>query len=1586
MCVDYNVDTESLFKLVNREDQKEKEKIKEFIKYFYNFIYNSDLKVNDKFLLYIAEDAYNFILKKEKKESKLKINNVHNIPGIEGSFTIIKITNDDMPFLVDSVIATIKSHGLTVCYYSNSVINVKRKNGLIDEIGCLKEDSCVKESVIYLIIKGISDNFVDTLEESLRKTLKAVNCVVKDWPLMLKKLDEASLSVIPVLDTGIQEKDTWIPVSSTGTTPDRNQEQKDFLAWLKNNNFVFLGYQECTPDKNGKLVPSGEENLGLIRASEEYQNVLIPCEDLDHLYILRSDLVSIVHRRTYMNCIGINEFDNQGELIKERRFFGLFTSVAEVQDIRTIPLIKDKVKIIEKRAGFVPGGHNNKALVSILQAFSCDELFQSNEDELFKICTSIMSLAIRPRVKLFLRKVGDFVSCIVLIPMRYASARLMFKIRDILKDETDAESSDIYNNHIINEYNLMKLHVVLKTKSTDVFDDEVLRIENKLRNITEKWEDRFIDNLYNTFSTVEDVFIRYCKAFPISYQESFDPYDAYYDMKKLEIVRKKRVSEVDLRLTRDNLNYQLKVYTPSNGGLELSKILKIIKNLGAKILSHNGYYIEINGGIWIHHFVLSRVDELINNITLKEQFEITLTKVFGREIKNDYFNSLIIIAGLEWREVLLIRALSAYLKQTSFNYNPEYIQKVTSDYPKIVKYLIKLFHVRFNPHIDIDRGETTDIFREKIEELLKEVSNVSHDYVLRSMFNLIMAILRTSYYQDDKPYLSTKFDSSKINGLPDPRPYRELYVYSNLFEGIHLRGGKLARGGLRWSDRTEDYRTEVLGLMKAQMTKNAVIVPVGAKGGFVIKKVYRDKNILREKGVECYKDFIRGMLDITDNVVDGKIVPPQNVIRYDEDDPYLVVAADKGTASFSDYANQVASEYNFWLGDAFASGGSAGYDHKKIGITARGAWIAAQRHFWRMNKDIYQDVTVVGIGDMAGDLFGNGMLLSRNIRLIGAFNHIHIFIDPNPDAERSFTERKRLFELPFSTWMDYDKDLISPGGGVFERSSKQINISQEMKKCFDITEDVLSPNDLIRCLLKAKVDFIWNGGIGTFVKAKNESHGMVGDKANNELRVNGEDIRASVFVEGGNLGCTQLGRIEYAEKGGYINADFVDNSAGVICSDLEVNIKIAFVSIMKEGGISLEKRNVILASMVDEVASKVLEDHNRIETKALLLECLQAKERLEQHHRLLLSLEKSGLLNRSGEFLPTDEEIARMLTGVEGFSSPQLAVLMSYTRTAIKNEIIHSDLPEKDSLCHDYLLNYFPQKMVTEFKNFILKHQLRREIVSTCIANDVVNRMGCIFINNLVENTGIKVYEAVNVYIAVNHLYNLNSLWQKIDELDGKIDVNAYLQVVRSVQKFIGRVSFWLVKNLGKLSFVDLDDVTRFKDAIETLGQNLTDVLDEHLLKVYYHRSTSLVELNVNKDLAKEVANLCILAYALDVVSIAEQTSLPILDAGKIYFELKSLLRFDLIRTIAIKMKGHSSYWDRSLINDLLDDLSSYHYKLTVKVIKSTDNREDKVQTWAFNDKDCVERYNSFLDDMVASKLDLSKLIFIIRRIKVLSS
>ncbi|WFW29975.1 MAG: NAD-glutamate dehydrogenase [Wolbachia endosymbiont of Menacanthus eurysternus] len=1563
MFVEYNVDVESLLKLINQEEKEKK--IREFVKYFCSFIYNSDLKISGKFLLYIAEDAFNFILKKEKEESKLIISNVSDIPGIRGSFTIIKIANDDMPFLVDSVISTIKSHGLNICYYSNSIINIQRKSGIIDEIYHLDDSGGVKESVIYVLIKNIGDSFISIIKESLHKTLEAVYWVVKDWQLMLKKLDEAIYYVASTSNTGVGIK------------------EKDFLVWLKNNNFIFLGYQECIYNGNCNVILNSRENLGLMRILEEkYQNVLVThVEDVNHLYVLMSDLISIVHKRTYINCIGVREF-NGDLIVREHRFFGLFTSTAEVQDIRTIPIIKTKVKVIEKKSGFISGCHNNKALISILQAFSCDELFQFNEDELFKICILIMSLAIKPRVKLFLKKIGNFVSCIVLIPMRSAGTRLMLKICNILKNEVNAKFASIYNRHIINEYDLMKLHVILKVEFS-VFTKEVLLcVEDKLRSIIEEWDDRFMDNI---FSIVNDsVFIRYCRAFPVSYQESFEPNDAYYDIKKLEIVRKKRVNEVDLKFNCDNF-YQLKVYTPSNGGLELSKILSVINNLGVKILSHNSYHVEINDGVWIHCFVLLRVNILIDNIISKEQFEITLIKVFNGEIENDYFNSLIVIAGLGWKEVFLIRALSAYLKQISFKYNVRYIQKVVSDYPKIVRYLIQLFHVRFDPGMDIDRVKTTDIFREKIRELLGEISDISHDYVINSIFNLIMAILRTNYYQNDRSYLSIKFDSSKINDLPNPRPYCELYVYSTPFEGIHLRGGKLARGGLRWSSRIEDFRTEILGLMKTQMTKNTVILPVGAKGGFIVKEVYVDKSVLMEKGVECYKNFIRGMLDVTDNIIDGGVVPPENVIRYDKDDPYLVVAADKGTALFSNYANQIAFEYNFWLGDAFASGGSTGYDHKKMGITARGAWIAAQRHFWRMNRDIYQNVTVIGIGDMAGDLFGNGMLLSKKMSLIGAFNHVHIFIDPNPDVKKSFMERERLFSLPSSTWMDYNRSLISKGGGVFERSSKEINISQEIKKCFDIVEDVLSPNDLIKYLLKAKVDLIWNGGIGTFVKSRNESHDMVGDKVNDELRINGEDIMASIFIEGGNLGCTQLGRVEYAEKGGCVNADFIDNSAGVICSDLEVNIKIAFASIMKKGSISLEERNEILASMMDEVAFKVLEEHNRIETKALLFECLQAKKRLEQHHRLLLNLEKAGLLNRSMEFLPDDREIAEMLAGKKYFSSPQLSVLMSYARTAIENEIKISCLPEKDFLCCNYLLNYFPQRMVTEFKGYILNHQLRREIISICIANDIVNRMGCIFINNLVENTGIRVHEAVNVYIVINRLYGLDSLWKKIDKLDGKIDVNSYLRIVRNVQKFIGRVSFWLVKNLNKFAPIKLDDIIKFQDVVKFLDKNLTSILDEHLLKIYYHGSDFLLGLNINKDLAKKVANLYVLAYALDIILISKQTSLSILDVGKVYFGLKSLLRFDVIKTIAIKMKSHSSYWDRSLINDLLDDLSNYHYKLSIKVIRSSGSCEDRVHAWVYNNAvNCIERYNNFLDEMLASELDLSKFIFIIRRIKML--
>ncbi len=1562
----------SVLKLLNLE--KGEYKLKEFVKHFYSLFYNSNLKINDKFLLYLAKDVYQFIFNRNIGESKIRIFNIDNIPEIEGKFTIIELVNDNMPFLVDSIINTIKAHNLSICHYINSILNISRKEGVIEQICHLKDegDDKIKEAVMYIMLKRIDDDFITVLKNDLQKTLAAVKCCVEDWSVVLQKLDEAidDMHLIKTKET---------------------EEICLFLNWLKNNNFIFLGYKEYfySQQKN-QLISDDAKNLGLQKISHGNGKIKDFYQELGYLYIAHPNIMSTVHRHAYLDCIGIRNFDQNGNIIGERCFFGFFASIISFQDIRLIPIIRKKIKAIEEKAGFLIGSHNNKALISILQKFPRDELLHSAEEELFEISIAMLTLAVKPRVKLFIAKkvIGSFISCIVFIPISNASANLILKIEKILESELNGTISST-DHSIIDESNLVRIKVVLKISTTthsEIPNENISQIENKLIHAAQKWKDRFLNGLYNTFDIVSSILLQYQEAFPISYQESFEPSEAYFDIKKLETVRKSKTNEVNLKSSD---SYDLKLYTPKDKGLQLSEILHVIKNVGTKILSHNSYDVNIGDGIWIHHFVLSKVKELVNDTSFKEQLEATLTKVFMKEIKNDYFNSLVILAGLTWREVLLIRALSSYLKQICFNYSHIYIQKVMAKHPQIVRCLVQLFHARFDPNVDIDRVETTSIIKKNIENLLEKVSDVACDYVLRSMFLLILAILRTNYYQN-KSYLSIKFDSSKVPELPLPYPFRDLYVYSYDFEGIHLRGGKLARGGIRWSDRTEDFRTEVLGLMKAQMTKNAVIVPVGAKGGFILKHPPKDKSLLQGHAVECYLNFIRGMLDITDNLIEEKVITPDKVIRYDEDDPYLVVAADKGTASFSDYANQISHEYNFWLGDAFASGGSAGYDHKKMAITARGAWIAAQRHFWKMNKDIEKEAfTVVGIGDMSGDLFGNGMLLSQNISLIGAFNHSHIFVDPNPDPQKSFAERKRLFNLPYSTWPDYDKNVISIGGSIFERSAKSIQISQEVKKRFDIKEDILSPNQLIKYLLTANVDMIWNGGIGTYLKASSENNSAVGDKTNDSLRVNSKDVRSSMFVEGGNLGCTQLARVEYTKNGGYINTDFIDNAGGVICSDLEVNIKIALISAVKDGAISLQERNNLLSSMRDEVAFQVLDHHNKIETKALVLESMQAKDKIEHHHRLLLNLEKLQYLNRNIEFLPSDEEIMRMLNESQGFSCSQLAILTSYCRMVIKNAIIHSNIPDNEFISQNYLLNYFPKMMVGKFVDYILKHQLRREIISTCIANEIVSRMGCTYINHLIENSGITICEAVNIYITITYLYDLKELWASIDTLDGKIDISLYLMIVRQVQKFVGQISFWLARNITRLNLTEQAMFEKLKLKIQTLNSNIINLLDQSFLSLYNEKFNNLLQLGIDKNLVEKVTNLKFLTSALDIISISDRTGLSILEVGRLYFELKSCLHFSRIKDMVLQIEANSSYWQHISINGLLDDLNNYYYTLTLKIIDGSanvidNNHEKLVANWLDKKQDAVDNYIAFLNDISVYKLDLSKLILVIKRLDTL--
>ncbi|MGN7678303.1 MAG: NAD-glutamate dehydrogenase [Anaplasma sp.] len=1557
--------------------------LKSFIKQFYNFSYSTDVELTSEFLLDMAEDLYKFLGGRKRGESLVRVFSVER-PGFpEKSLTVVETANDNMPFIVDSVIIALKKHNLPIYHYTNAVLLLKREHGKVVGVDTLHNkssaDDRARESVAYFVVGPTSKALQEKLKIEVEKALRSVICCVEDWQPMLSRVDRLLIQM---------------------KGDESREEIFHFLEWLREDNFVFLGYEEYRKSKTGSLALKKDSSLGLLRAREDSKQ-LSDCtahnNSKELLYVTQSNFISHVHRHGYMVCIGLRILDKSGAVEREECFYGFFTSSVAFQNARLIPVVRKKIERVEERSGFLRNGHNGKALMAIVQTFSREELFQFSEDDLFQISMGILFLSSNPKVKLFTLKdvVNNFISCIIFIPKSIASTELANKVASIIEGVFDGKVVGQYYN-MYNESDLVRLQLLVKSDNSASYSISAQDVERIIIESTRRWEDRLQQVLSQR---LDGDFSEYINAFPTSYQEYFSPNSACHDILKIHKVLESATGEVevDLYLNEGSKHYQLKVYAPLESGLRLSQVLDSVKKMGAKMSRHYSYDIVIHGKcVRLHHFVLSNTNQSFDYHTVKEQFETTLKKVFCKETENDHFNSLVILAGLKWKEVLLVRTLSRYLKQISFNYSQSYIQKVARKHSDMVTLFVRLFEARFDPHITEDREKMVASICETIEGLFTQVSDIVHDYILKCMYNLIMAILRTNYYQEDRSYVSIKLDSSAVPDIPKPCPFREIFVYSNMFEGIHLRGGQVARGGIRWSDRTEDFRTEILGLMKAQMTKNSVIVPVGSKGGFILKGDSSPGKLWVESAVECYKNFLRGMLDVTDNIVDGKCVTPSGVLRYDDDDPYLVVAADKGTASFSDHANRVSAEYNFWLGDAFASGGSVGFDHKKIGITARGAWVAAQRHFWTLGKDIKKDTfTAIGIGDMSGDVFGNGMLLSEKICLLGAMNHRHIFIDPSPDPAKSFVERERLFRTPGSSWEDYNPALISKGGGVFCRNAKSIALTPEMRKCFqieDVKEQSVSPSTLIRMMLKAPVDMIWNGGIGTYIKSSNETHSAVGDKANDQLRIDGKEVRACMVIEGGNLGCTQLGRVEYASKGGRINTDFVDNAGGVICSDFEVNLKICLEMAVKDEFISTKERNKILQDMLLDIPGILMERHNKLETRTLMLECMQAQERIEQHHRIMKYLEKIKILDRGIEFLPSDEEIARMISESRGLEAPQIAVLIAYTRTYIKGEIIKSNLLKHSSSSayeSQYLLSYFPESIRNRFEKYIRQHKLKHEILATCISNDIVNRMGCVFVSHI-ESMGIATDTIARIYVAITQIYNLRDIWSELDRIDGTVDVDYYMEITREVQKCVGQAIFWLLRHMHKFVDVEnrLDDLSSKTLLIENEMQN---ILCGEFSDAYNSSCKNFSKGNLDPKIAQRIGGLQFSICAMDIIYLAESTGVNVVAVGKVYFMLRSVLSFSRIRGLALQMDAISSYWQRIAIRDLLDDLSDYQSIITSNIVKRMVPEQvnaqkcmetvakQSVDAWHEHYKNQLDEYYGFLEDINPTQLDLSKLVLIIR-------
>jgi glutamate dehydrogenase len=1462
--------------------------------------------------------------------------------GWQSPRTIVEIVNDDMPFLVDSVAAALNSLDLTVHLVIHPVLRVRRDaagrlEGLVG--GDEQAANAVRESLMHVEVSEQSDpGVLDQIAATVAKVLEDVRAAVSDWQPMRTAL-------AGVLDD-LASRPPPLPAREVA-------EGIDFLRWLDDDNFTFLGYREYRfdgPAGSPTVVPG--TGLGILK-DESYsvfdglrRFAALPPEIQEFLraprllIVAKSNQRGTVHRTAHMDAIGVKMFGPDGAVIGQRLFLGLFTSLAYSRSVRAIPLLRLKVQRTLARAGFASNSHDGKALLHILDTYPRDELFQISEDELFDTAMGILNLQERQRIALFVRRdpFERFVSCLVYVPRDRYNTDLRLSMQAILEEAYAGEVAGFQTQ--LDESVLARLHFMIRTRRGAVPATENAEVERRLVEAGRTWSDRLQEALVERFGEEAGIGVtrRWGDAFPVSYRERTPAAAALADVERVERVVAGAPFVVALGTAPEGRNGALQLKVVKAGEpVALSDILPVLENMDLRVIGEVPHEIRAPAGraVWIQDFeVQSRSGGAVDVAAARERFEEAFSRVWSGEMESDGFNRLVLAAGLAWRQVVILRTYAKVMRQAASSFSQAYMEDTLARHPQVAARLVALFETRFSPSAREGAALKTVGFLQEIDHLLDQVTNLDEDRILRSFLLLVSKTLRTNYFQRaadgaPKPYLSVKLSSREIDLLPLPRPLYELYVYSPRVEGVHLRGGKVARGGIRWSDRKEDFRSEILGLMKAQMVKNAVIVPVGSKGGFVVKRPPGARDALQAEGIECYKILMRGLLDLTDNIVGGEVVRPPDAVRADGDDPYLVVAADKGTATFSDIANAVSEEYGFWLGDAFASGGSAGYDHKGMGITARGAWETVKRHFRELGTDIQTtDFTVVGVGDMSGDVFGNGMLLSEHIRLVGAFNHLHIFLDPNPDAASSFRERKRLFETPRTGWNDYDRKVISPGGGVFERSAKSIALSAEVKARFGIEADRLTPAELIEAMLKADTDLLWFGGIGTYVKAKGESHAEVGDRGNDALRINGGDLRAKVVGEGANLGVTQRGRVDYALKGGRINTDAIDNSAGVDTSDHEVNLKVLLNPLVAAGEITREERDRVLAELTSDIAELVLRD-NYLQGLAISLAERLGVDSLDRQMRLIRTLERAGKLDRAIEFLPDDETMAARAAARQGLTRPELAVLMAYAKNVLYDELLASDLPDDASLATD-LFRYFPKQLGKRFRGAIERHRLRREIIATFVTNSMVNRAGITFVNELSERSGRPASDVARAYAITRDAFELRPLWTAIEGLDNKVSSAVQYDMLLDVGRLVERATMWLLR-----AGVALDIQARldeFRPGIAKLARHLPELLPETEAGQLARRAEALRGQGVPEALASRVARLDLLVSGFDIVRLAGAAERDVLDAARAYYAVGHRFGLDRLRAAASRLRADTS-WQKLAVGAIVDDLFAIEAELAAKAI-----------------------------------------------------
>ena len=1503
--------------------------------------------------------------------------------GWKSSHTIIEVIVKDMPFLVDSIRIALNRLGLSPHLMLSLPLKLVRgeNNNIIQLASSVdtKIKASSEESVFFIEIDRQSSNAeLTTIKEELLSVVEDITLTVNDWQPMLNQFDTVLKNINKA--------------SLPGTKQDK-ADTVEFLNWLATNHFTFMGYRSydiATVQGGIELVANIKSSLGLMKNSGTTSNRLISSFNesgrevalgKNHLILTKTNSRSRVHRPAQLDYIGIKRFDDKGNVIGEERFIGLFGSAYYTNSALDLPLIKTKVQNVCDSSGFAKGTHAYKTLINILETYPRDEILQSNVNELLQNVLGILQMQERDYCGLFVRRdvFNRFYSCMVYVPRERYNTELRIETQRLLQESFGSDEEVEFTTYF-SESVQARTHYIVKVKSTKA-DINVKEIEKNLNEAARSWDDKLVSALVaNKGEVAAKALSRKYAHFPQAYKDEVLPGSAIVDIEKLEGVSFSDGLEMlfyqPLEEKPDSRFVKLKLFHKGNP-IHLSDVLPILENFGLRVIGESPYAIKTADGEthWILDFsMLITGDSSFDVHTVRGLFQEAFAKVWQGDLEDDGFNRLVLGAGLEGRSVSILRAFAKYERQIGGRFSQSYIENTFARYPSIAQLLIDLFIQRFDPSNDL-----TDSVKDKahskllasIESALDNVANLDDDRIIRRFVEMISATIRTNYFQLDKlmgekPYISFKIVPEKISEMPQPVPKFEIFVYSPQVEGVHLRGGKVARGGLRWSDRREDFRTEVLGLVKAQQVKNTVIVPVGAKGGFVCKQLPNgSRQEIFEAGKECYRTFIRALLDITDNIVNGEIVPPVDVVRLDEDDAYLVVAADKGTATFSDIANGISDEYNFWLGDAFASGGSVGYDHKAMGITAKGAWESVKRHFREMDIDCQStDFTCIAIGDMAGDVFGNGMLLSKHICLQAAFNHMHIFIDPTPDSAKTYPERERLFNLPGCSWEDYNKELISKGGGIFSRSEKSIKLTPQIKKMLDTQKQSMSPNDLIQAILTMKVDLLWNGGIGTYIKGAQETHLEVGDRANDALRINGCELQAKIVGEGGNLGLTQLGRIEFSANGGRINTDAVDNAGGVDCSDNEVNIKILLNSLVQNGDLTVKQRNKLLHDMTDEVGDLVIEDCYR-QTHSLSITAVGGVNQLKEQVRFIHDLERAGKLDRALEFIPDDEEISDRLSKGNGLTRPELAVLLAYSKMVLKEELVHDDITG-NAYYDRLLISAFPKQLRDKYQNEMQQHPLRAEIIATKLANKIGNDMGFNFVNRMKEETGASVIEIANSYSMACAVFELEEFWQKIEILNNKISTSIQTEMLYQYRRTVRRATRWFLRHRNKAISIE-QSIALYQPTFSTLSKKLNDFIIEEESDVIKRVESDLMAADVPKVISQRIAQLSTIFSVLDIADIAAQEEKDVELVANLYFKLGVRLELHWFLE-QITRQSVANHWQALARASFREELDWQQRSLTTVVLQCDCNvkveaLDDMLDEWMKVNEQPVTRWQHILSD-----------------------